>query len=169
MGAPAVTPPFLEELLPLEETTLATGVNNVPPEQDNAQKHAWEGRIAAEENHSKASVKMIRAQDRVKKLEGQLRKLLTREGQSSKAMCSLFKEFDQDVSGKLSQSEFINGMQRVLGRHGIRSFRKDVETLMSKVDKNKDGSVDFSEFYNHLQGDSDPDDARKQNKDSEIK
>merc|ERR1712028_120801 len=87
----------------------------------------------------------------------------------SKAMCSLFKEFDQDVSGKLSQSEFINGMQRVLGRHGIRSFRKDVETLMSKVDKNKDGSVDFSEFYNHLQGDSDPDDARKQNKDSEIK
>jgi len=54
-----------------------------------------------------------------------------------------FRIFDRDGNGKIDKSE----MGAVLGDDGVKNTMKgDLEKMMSEIDKNGDGEIDFEEF-----------------------
>ncbi|OWF38686.1 leucine-rich repeat-containing protein 74B-like [Mizuhopecten yessoensis] len=57
-------------------------------------------------------------------------------------LIDLFKDFDKDKSNSISKDEFIIGIKRA----GMKISVRQMEILIEKLDKNKDGSVDFGEL-----------------------
>lgn len=53
----------------------------------------------------------------------------------------IFKELDQDKSGKISASEIRN----IFASNNI-STNKDVDKIIKECDKNNDGEIDYKEF-----------------------
>ena len=61
----------------------------------------------------------------------------------------LFKQFDKDQSGYLTESEIpfiLTETYRSLGNHNYKSSEEDVKSYMRMVDKNNDGKVTLEEF-----------------------
>jgi Ca2+-binding EF-hand superfamily protein len=54
----------------------------------------------------------------------------------------LFKEIDQDSSGKISQIEFRNAIRKL--NLGLTS--RDIDNIICRVDSNNDGQIDWQEF-----------------------
>ncbi|KAI9545168.1 hypothetical protein NQZ68_038881 [Dissostichus eleginoides] len=54
-----------------------------------------------------------------------------------------FKQFDCDGDGKITQDELKEGMKNLLGE---KLKKGELEEILSDIDLNKDGSIDFDEF-----------------------
>lgn len=67
--------------------------------------------------------------------------LTTKEEQ--KAMLATFKELDTDGNGTLSREELLVGYTKLVGAEKAKEM---VDNIMSQVDKNNSGSIDYSEF-----------------------
>ncbi|CAG9310083.1 unnamed protein product [Blepharisma stoltei] len=57
-----------------------------------------------------------------------------------------FQIIDRDRNGYITFKEF----QQILDEHGLIASKKDVESLMERYDKDKDGRVSYSEFMNEV-------------------
>ncbi|OMJ66559.1 hypothetical protein SteCoe_36556 [Stentor coeruleus] len=62
------------------------------------------------------------------------------------SMHEAFQAIDQDRNGYITFGEF----QSLLDQHGIFATAKDVESLMDRYDKDKDGRVSYSEFLDEV-------------------
>ncbi|XP_010780999.1 calcium-binding protein 1 [Notothenia coriiceps] len=54
-----------------------------------------------------------------------------------------FKQFDCDGDGKITHDELKEGMKNLLGE---KLKKGELEEILSDIDLNKDGSIDFDEF-----------------------
>lgn len=70
-----------------------------------------------------------------------LRKILQ---SSTKSLNQIFREFDEDGNGFVTQVEFRNAIRKL--NLGLSS--KDIDQLLIKIDTNQDGKIDYSEFMN---------------------
>lgn len=61
---------------------------------------------------------------------------------SSKSFEDIFKEFDADGNGYISQVEFRNAMRKL----NIGLSSREIDKLMEKIDTNADGKIDWQEF-----------------------
>ena len=61
-------------------------------------------------------------------------------------MHEAFQAVDKDRNGYITFGEF----QSLLELHGIFATIKDVESLMDRYDKDKDGRVSYSEFLDEV-------------------
>ena len=61
---------------------------------------------------------------------------------SPKSLDDIFKEFDADGNGHISQVEFRNAIRRL----GLGLSSRDIDTLMVRFDTNEDGKIDYAEF-----------------------
>lgn len=61
---------------------------------------------------------------------------------SKKTLIEVFREFDVDGNGKISSTEFRQALRKL--NLGITS--KEIDKVLTKVDKNGDGNIDWSEF-----------------------
>jgi len=62
------------------------------------------------------------------------------------SLLDAFQSVDRDRNGYITMDEF----QSVLQDHGIFASKKDVESLMDRYDKDRDGRVSYSEFLNEV-------------------
>ena len=67
--------------------------------------------------------------------------LLTSEDE--KELKNTFAQFDKNGDGRLSKQELIDGYAKLVGEE---QAEEDTENIMTEVDINKDGFVDYSEF-----------------------
>jgi len=56
----------------------------------------------------------------------------------------VFTEFDKNGDGELDRDELIEGYQKLLGSK--EKAIKEVDEVLEKIDINKNGSIDFTEF-----------------------
>lgn len=68
------------------------------------------------------------------------------ERRPSFSILEAFQAVDRDRNGYITFDEF----QSVLENYGIYATRKDVESLMERYDKDRDGRVSYSEFLNEV-------------------
>ena len=68
--------------------------------------------------------------------------------QLGKYMQKLFKIADKDGNGTLDRQE----LTELLGWSGFEFAVKDIEDLMAKADKNKDGVIEYGEFVVLMKG-----------------
>jgi len=61
---------------------------------------------------------------------------------STRNMQDIFKEFDADNNGWLSQVEFRNSIRKL--NLGLTS--KDIDGIIARLDTNQDGRIDYNEF-----------------------
>ena len=61
---------------------------------------------------------------------------------SSKSFEQIFREFDEDKNGYISQMEFRNAIRKL--NLGLTS--REIDNLMKKIDANQDGLIDWQEF-----------------------
>ncbi len=61
---------------------------------------------------------------------------------SSKSFEDIFKQFDEDKNGIISQLEFRNAIRKL--NLGLSS--REIDKILTKVDKNSDGKIDYQEF-----------------------
>ena len=54
----------------------------------------------------------------------------------------IFRDFDEDGNGYISQVEFRNAIRRL----GLGLVSREIDALMLKFDTNQDGKIDYSEF-----------------------
>lgn len=54
----------------------------------------------------------------------------------------VFNELDTDGSGEIEEKEIISAFERI----GVRVTEREVRSLLSEIDQNKSGTVDFAEF-----------------------
>jgi Ca2+-binding EF-hand superfamily protein len=79
-------------------------------------------------------------------VEKQMKELLRRGGKMKK----LFRELDEDGNGQLSTEEFMKGMTKFMWQHGIHVRKEGMERLVSKVDADKNGRIQYTEFFDRL-------------------
>ncbi len=61
---------------------------------------------------------------------------------SSQSFDSIFKEFDSDENGFISEVEFRNAIRKL--NLGLSS--REIDKLMLRIDTNQDGKIDYQEF-----------------------
>ena len=61
---------------------------------------------------------------------------------SAKSFEEIFREFDEDKNGYISQVEFRNAIRKL--NLGLTS--REIDQLMVKIDTNQDGKIDWKEF-----------------------
>jgi hypothetical protein len=61
---------------------------------------------------------------------------------SSKSFEDIFREFDEDGNGTISQTEFRNAIRKL--NLGLSS--REIDKLMERIDTNSDGKIDWREF-----------------------
>lgn len=64
-----------------------------------------------------------------------------------KPLKQIFADMDTDGSGSLSANEFRNGIRKL--NLGLTS--REIDQIMSKVDKNGDGHINYAEFSSKYQ------------------
>jgi len=76
---------------------------------------------------------------------------------STKSFEDIFKEFDEDKNGFISQVEFRNAIRKL--NLGLTS--REIDALLAKIDTNSDGRIDWQEFKSKFRN-SDLDDRLKE-------
>ena len=75
-------------------------------------------------------------------VEGRFRRFLQKKNAEGVRFEEQFEWFDQDGSGFISESNFIEGMRKL----GFAMSREDIRRLMDKFDSNWDGKISYREF-----------------------
>ena len=76
---------------------------------------------------------------------------------SSKSFEEIFKEFDEDKNGYISQVEFRNAIRKL--NLGLKS--REIDKMLERIDTNMDGKIDWKEFISKFKR-SDLDDRLKE-------
>lgn len=66
-------------------------------------------------------------------------------------MWNLFKYFDVNNTGFITKEN----LKEVMSREGRRMKNEDLEMMISEIDQNKDGMIDFNDFKKMMQNDID--------------
>lgn len=61
---------------------------------------------------------------------------------SPKSLDEIFKDFDEDGNGYISQVEFRNAIRKL----GLGLSSRDIDALLVRFDTNQDGKIDYTEF-----------------------
>jgi len=61
---------------------------------------------------------------------------------SSQTLDQIFKEFDSDGNGSISEVEFRNAIRKL----GLGLTSREIDKLMLRIDSNSDGKIDYNEF-----------------------
>ena len=61
---------------------------------------------------------------------------------SPMSLDEIFRDFDQDGNGYISQVEFRNAIRKL----GLGLSSREIDALMLKFDANQDGKIDYGEF-----------------------
>ena len=61
---------------------------------------------------------------------------------SSQTLDQIFREFDSDGNGSISEVEFRNAIRKL--NLGLTS--REIDKLMLRIDSNSDGKIDYNEF-----------------------
>ena len=80
-------------------------------------------------------------------LQEAMRKLTTVLLQHRVAVRSMFRFFDSDGNGVISPGELENGLVCLAKVYGIEFSSGEVKELCKHLDKNKDNSIDYEEFF----------------------
>merc|ERR1719461_2046319 len=64
----------------------------------------------------------------------------------------VFKEFDKDGDSFINKKELKN----LLARWKVIVSDEEADDIMNEIDKNKDGKIDFNEFYDYMEDQSNP-------------
>ena len=73
-----------------------------------------------------------------------LREMVMKELKDHKDLHGLFKKIDKNKNGYLSRAEF----KRAFAEMGLNAPRHELQKLISHLDKNGDGEIDYKEFIN---------------------
>merc|ERR1719336_2091197 len=65
---------------------------------------------------------------------------------------SVFKEFDKDGDSFIDKTE----LKELLKRWKVKVNDEEADDIMNEIDKNKDGKIDFEEFYHYMEAMSNP-------------
>lgn len=83
-------------------------------------------------------------------LEELFRLLIDRSRDNGIDIDNAFRVFDADGDGKISESDLINGLSELRIFDGVLDWKSKIPAIVNRFDKNGDGLVSLSEFYDFL-------------------